>query len=198
MQDSLTAAGCYKIGGMSEGAHLVTWVTKKQKEHFCGLARHQGLCESALLRRLVEIALQGANLAGSIEVTGQRASTRVARLYVRLRVEDQLLLGERAKARGLRAATYVSVLLRAHLRNLPPLPKEELTALKGTVAELGAIGRNLNQMAIASNQGGRALGPSREDLHAFLKICTALRDNVKGLIKGNVASWEIGHAKTES
>jgi hypothetical protein len=45
------------------------------------------------------------------------------------------------------AATYMSVLARAHLRNLPPLPQDELLALKHTVAELGAIGRNLNQIA---------------------------------------------------
>jgi hypothetical protein len=198
MQDSLTAAGCYKIGSMSEGAHLVTWVTRKQKERFCSLASHQGMCESALLRRLVEIALQGATIPEPVGLNAQRASPRGARLYVRLRLEDQLLLGERASARGLRAATYVSVLIRAHLRHLPPLPKEELVALKRAVAELGAIGRNLNQIATVSNQHGRVLSPSRDDLQAFLRVCTALRDNVKRVIKGNVISWETGHAKNEA
>ena len=51
------------------------------------------------------------------------------------------------------AATYVSVLVRAHLRQLTPLPEEELRALNRVVAELGAIGRNLNQMARATHQG---------------------------------------------
>ncbi len=37
----------------------------------------------------------------------------------------------------------------------------------------------------------------RDDLRAFLKVCEALRDNVKGLIKVNVNSWEAGHAETE-
>ncbi len=37
-------------------------------------------------------------------------------------------------------ATYVSVLVRAHLRDLAPLPKAELMAFKRSVAELGAYG----------------------------------------------------------
>ena len=50
-------------------------------------------------------------------------------------------------------ATYVSVLTRSHLRSLAPLPSEELLALKRTLGELGSIGRNLNQIARAANQG---------------------------------------------
>ena len=74
---------------------------------------------------------------------------RTARLMIRLRADDQILLRERAAARGMAPATYVSVLTRAHLRSLAPLPKEELPGLKRAVAELGSIGRNLNQIARA-------------------------------------------------
>jgi hypothetical protein len=45
-------------------------------------------------------------------------------------------MSERAAARGIPAATYVSVLTRALLRSLSPLPKQELLALRRTVAEL--------------------------------------------------------------
>ena len=86
--------------------------------------------------------------------------SRDARLSVRLAPEDRILLSDRATARGMPSATYVSVLVRSHLRNLAPLPKEELLALKRSVAELGAIGRNLNQIARAANQGGKPTGPA--------------------------------------
>src|SRR6266853_2086912 len=76
-----------------------------------------------------------------------------ARFSIRLAPEDRSLLCDRATARGMPSATYVAVLVRAHLRNLAPLPKEELLALKRSVADLGAIGRNLNQIARAANQG---------------------------------------------
>jgi Bacterial mobilisation protein (MobC) len=117
-------------------------------------------------------------------------------VYVRLRDEDRLLLQARAAARGLRPATYLSVLTRSHLRSLAPLPKDELLALKGCIAELAAIGRNLNQIARAANQGGQ-VGPMRDDLRTFLRLCMAMRDYVKGTIKANVTSWEAGHAQTE-
>jgi hypothetical protein len=94
------------------------------------------------------------------------------------------------------SATYVSVLVRSHLRNLAPLPKEELLALKRSVAELGAIGRNLNQIARAAYQGGRAPGPAREDLRAMLRVAEALRDHVKALLRANQLSWDQGHAET--
>jgi len=123
--------------------------------------------------------------AGRVEPS----SARDSRLYVRLRPEDRLLLRERAAARGMAAATYVSVLVRSHLRNLAPLPKEELSALKRSVAELSAIGRNMNQIARAASQGGKRGGPDREDLWAMFRVAEALRDHVKALLKANLISW---------
>jgi hypothetical protein len=92
------------------------------------------------------------------------------------------------------SATYVSVLIRSHLRSLAPLPKDELVALKRAVSELGAVGRNLNQIARATNQGARAGGLGPDEFRAILKICQALRDHTKDLIKANAASWSSGHA----
>jgi hypothetical protein len=105
-----------------------------------------------------------------------------------------MLLRARAAARGMAPATYLSVLTRAHLRSLAPLPKEELLALKRSVSELGSMGRILNQIARVANQGDRVAGPGREDLRAMLRICEALRDHVKGLIAANLKSWQRGYA----
>ncbi len=77
-------------------------------------------------------------------------------------------------------ATYVSVLTRAHLRSLAPLPAEELLALKRTLGELGSIGRNLNQIAHAANLGQVVTSPGRNDLEAMLRVCKTLRDSLKG------------------
>ena len=46
---------------------------------------------------------------------------RGARLYVRLRPEDHVLLRERASGRVMAAATYASFLLRTHLRSVAPI-----------------------------------------------------------------------------
>lgn len=98
----------------------------------------------------------------------------------------------RAEARVLRPATYASVLLRAHLRNLTPLPKDELLALKRSIGELASIGRNINQIAKALHEGAKAPASVREEFRAMLKVCEALRDNTKALLKANITSWESG------
>jgi len=68
--------------------------------------------------------------------------------------------------------------------------------LKRSVAELGVIGRNLNQIARAANQGTKPDGPGREDLRAMLRVVEALRDHVKALLRANQLSWQQGHAET--
>jgi hypothetical protein len=111
---------------------------------------------------------------------------------VRLRQDDSQLLEARAEARGMRAATYVSVLTRNHLRRVVPLPKDELMVLRRSVTELSGIGRNLNQLARATSEGSRPTGAVREELRAMLKVCHALRDQTKALLKANLTSWESG------
>jgi len=171
------------------------------------IADRELVSEAAWLKGLVLRAIRarhGANGdsgepcgAGRVRDRGRepRRSGCARAMLVRLRTEDRLLLDARAEARGMRPATYASVLLRAHLRRLTPLPKDELAALKHAVGELSAVGRNLNQIARAVNQGAPVAGPGRDEFRAILKICEALRDHTKGLIKANAASWTLGYAE---
>ena len=183
-------------------------MTPDIKERVTDAVREEFLTESIWLRRLVLRELQAISSEdsasrrcgkGSIAVGGQCSRRRepISSLYVRMRNEDRLLLHERAAARGMASATYASVLVRAHLRSLAPLPKDELVALKQVVSELSAIGRNLNQIAHAANNGARVTGVGHEEFRAILKICGALRDHTKSLIKANAASWLSGHAEIQ-
>jgi len=171
------------------------------------VADRELLSEAAWLKRLVirEIrACSGANDEGRepcrTEVIRQRGGEPRGPdgsgkpMLVRLRREDRLLLDARAEARGMRPATYASVLLRSHLRKLTPLPKDEFVALRRSIGELASIGRNINQIARAVNEGGKAPGSVREEFRAILKICEALRDSTKATLKANVTNWETGHA----
>jgi hypothetical protein len=184
-------------------------VTPETKARALVLLNERQVTEAMWLRQLVTAALeQHSSRARAIpdhphgSVTPVRGATPKsrgagARVFLWVRTEDRLLLRERASARGMPSATYVTALLRAHLRSLAPLPEAELHALKRSVAELSAIGRNLNQMARAVNAGNRPVGLGREEFRAVLKICEALRDNTKALIKTNEQSWETGHAEHE-
>jgi Bacterial mobilisation protein (MobC) len=172
---------------------IVGRVSSETKARLRVLAEKELLSESALLRRLVELVLLKAGLSPILteSPTGARPR-RGARLMIRLRPDDQILLRERAAARGMPPATYVSVLTRAHLRSLAPLPAEELLALKRTLGELGSIGRNLNQIARAANQGQLVTSPGRDDLTAMLRVCGTLRDSLKRVLLANLKSWEQG------
>jgi hypothetical protein len=162
------------------------------KARFRNLAEQQQMTESGMLKRLVDSAV---GCAGEIDADALRPSgrrLRGARTTVRLHPDDKLILRERAASRQMAVATYISVLVRAHLRNLSPLPKAELMALKQSVAEIGAIGRNLNQLTRLAHWGMG--GPTREDLFAILKVCETLHGHTKALMKANARSWRAGDA----
>ena len=195
MQDSKLVALVEQLALVNADQIIAVRVSSETKARLRAFAERQQLSESALLRRLVEFVLLKAGYAPKITETPTDARPlRTARLMIRLGADDQLLLRERATARGIAPATYVSVLTRAHLRSLAPLPQEELLALKRTIGELGSIGRNLNQIAHAANQGQLVTSPGRSDLEAMLRVCEALRDNLKRVLMVNLKSWKQGSA----
>jgi predicted DNA binding CopG/RHH family protein len=155
MQDSLAAAVVPRLLVMARESLVRCRVSNEVKELLQTVAAQKQITESALVRQLIEATVQMATVPKVMDDVAPTSVARDARLYIRLAPEDRILLSGRATARGMPSATYVSVLVRSHLRALAPLPKEELLALKRSVAELGAIGRNLNQIARAANQGGR-------------------------------------------
>jgi hypothetical protein len=170
-------------------------VSSETKRHVAEAAQRELLTESVWLRRAVNAALQKCP-PQSFEIdTSTEPRSQSSRISIRLPEEDRRLLDERATARGMPVATYVSVLTRSHLRHLSPLPKAELLTLRAAVSELGAIGRNLNQIARAANQGARLLSVERGSLEALLKVCQGLRDHVKKLIQANLSSWANRHAE---
>ena len=181
---------------MPADAFIQCRVTPEMKTLVRALAEREQITESALIKQLLEVVLRSSAMKGFPKLAELQRTSRDSRLYVRLDPNDRLLLRERAAARGMPSATYVAVLVRSHLRELAPLPKEELRAMKASVAVLGAIGRNLNQVARAMNRGERISPPGREEVQAMLKVCGALRDHVKALLAANLKTWEQGHAET--
>ena len=179
----------------SANTRLSTWLSVEAKARFSAAAARQDLSESALLKRLVEQMLSVAPGDANSNPT-IRSEPRGARLTIRLVPEDRLLLLARAAARDMPAATYVSSLVRAHLRTLAPLPREELAELRRSIAELSAVGRSLNQIARALNQNARVAAPGRDEALAMIRVAEGLRDHFRALLKANIESWQQGHAET--
>jgi predicted DNA binding CopG/RHH family protein len=167
-------------------------VDPKTKSELRTLAARQGLTESALLNRLVEMMLKTANAATATTVAVEISASRDSRLTIRLAADDQRLLRERALGRGMPAATYISVLVRSHLRSVARLPNEERLALKKSVAHLAAIRRYLNAIARAYDHGRQPAGPTREEFCTILKVCETFHGHLKGVLKANAESWQVG------
>jgi hypothetical protein len=185
------------LTAMTARALIAVQVSPETKAAFRALAQRNNQSESALLKQLLGVILRGVDDKTAAASEPLESANRQTRLTIRLQAGDHLLLRERAKARSMRAATYITVLVRAHLRSLSPLPKAELLALKRSIAELAAIGRNINQIAKGANEGGKLPASVREEFRAMLKICEGLRENTKALLKANVTSWSVGHAEAD-
>ena len=171
-------------------------VSSETKSLLQRIAEREHVTESALVRELLETLVRASAAEGPERGKSDVAELRAVRISIRLSPDDRQLLSERATARGMPSATYAAVLVRSHLRKVTPLPTEELAALKRSIAELGAIGRNLNQIATALNVGARLEGPGRQHVELMLKIAVGLRDHVKALLIANETSWERGYAET--
>ena len=180
---------------MSVDALVRCRVSAETKTLLQSIAAREQITESALVRQLLETLVR-TSTAESASAESERSASRGERMSIRLSSNDRRLLRDRASARGMPSATYVAVLVRSHLRKVIPLPTEELAALKRSIAELGAIGRNLNQIAAALNAGGRSQAFSRHHVELMLKIAVGLRDHVKALLIANETSWEREYAET--
>lgn len=174
---------------MAVTQRLTARVSPETKRRVGVVAARQLITTSIWLRRVIGEAL-GQEFAGARTVSlEQSIEFYRQRLSVRIRPADASLLKTQALARGMKASTYVSVLIRSHLRSLSPLPKRELLALRQAVSELGAIARNLGCMVSA---GDTAVG--QQDLRTTQRICEELRNDIKALIKTNAGGWGLGNA----
>jgi hypothetical protein len=70
--------------------------------------------------------------------------------------------------------------------------------LKRSVAEIGVIGRNINQIARAVNQQQWPSGPDPAVLAETFRVLTAIRAQIKALINANLASWDSGRGTTRN
>jgi hypothetical protein len=103
-------------------------------------------------------APKGVNVAASTE--SERSKTAPTEIFDAEAVSDLRYLGkdEYRCATASIGLWVVGFLLRIHGRSVARLPDGELAELMLSVAELGAVGRNLSQIARVANRTGRVIG----------------------------------------
>ncbi len=177
---------------MTADAFITCRVTSETKARVRALAEYEGTNESAIVKRLIHEALGASVLTERAPEAPGNRGRREHRVTVRMTVEDQRLLQERAAGRGLAAGTYVAMLVRSHVLGRVPLPRAEQSVLRQCVLELTAIARNLDEIAKALDESGRAALPGRAAVTAMTQIAVELRDHFSKVLKTNEESWRSG------
>jgi hypothetical protein len=152
---------------------IATRTPVETKRRFTALAASRGMTESRLLTLLIETVLERNADAGHDASLHHDAKTS-ERMSLRLKADDCALLAARAARRGMRTASYVAMLVRAHIRREKPLPMPEIELLKVSVAQLSSFSRQLDD--------------SRTDeLRALVET---VRREVAEIVRNNLVSWE--------
>jgi len=167
---------------------LATWVTPEMQGRIKSLAELRGITVSNLLGELADEAVN----AGASVTRGTAGSrdTRRQRISIRLQPGDIAAVGRRAVLRRMRPATYIAALVRSHLVEDPPLPPAELAVVERAVAEISAIGRNLNQITRAVNSGASLPPGAETTIGMAIEAVEVLREAIKAYLRKAIASWE--------
>ena len=144
-------------------------------------AQEQGVTESVILKRLLLSTLGSAHLSDEAVLRQSERFARNGRLSIRLRRNDALFLQARADARGMPAATYASVALRAHLTGTAPVPHAEREVLRNLIRALETFRTLVSRSACQA---------TTRELAMMLKLCESARDQVTALLEKNLRSWQ--------
>ena len=156
----------------------------EEKARFASVAAARGMSEAALALNAIRAAI-GTGTASSWEphATDARVSA-TDRITIRLRPGDGEWITRRAAQRGMKPSAYLSALVRAHIAQNPPLPANELAALKLSVVVLAGLGRLLARDAKAP------AGIARDDLQRTRASLAELEQRTHALAKAALISWE--------
>lgn len=108
-----------KTVAMTRTCLIAARVSPEAKARVRSLAQRQQLTESAWLKRLIWLAMRTAGEPASQVMRPSPRRLRGARVCLRLHRQDLSLLMQRAAAGHMPVATYVSVVVRNHLHDLP-------------------------------------------------------------------------------
>ncbi|MDM0030391.1 hypothetical protein [Variovorax saccharolyticus] len=177
----------------TRSAVIGTRSSSDTKARFAALAARRGLTESALLALLIDEVL-GSNSDDALPTSGRstEAGCTTERVTLRLRPGDRALVDLRAAARRMKTASYLSMLVRSHVRAAPVMPPSELEALRCAAGLLAALLRQV-RVTETSGQPGRTQVDS-ELLIDVGRAVESVRDAVAAVVRTNLRSWETGHA----
>ena len=154
------------------------------------LAQHVGLSEATLALNAIRVLLERDEQWLRRQPLNLEHVAASDRITIRLRPGDGLAVIRRATERGVKPATYISALVRAHITANPPLPSAEVNALKmsiGVLAGLGTVLADTSRHGIPSGPQGEVY---REAIRRTRGEIAALEQRIVDLTKAALIAWE--------
>jgi hypothetical protein len=152
----------------------------EEKARFVNVALSEGMTESALALKAIRTYLSFAPAAPNTwPDTRVRATDRIT---IRLRPGDGGWVARRAAERGMKGSTYIAALVRAHISRHPPLPADEIRALKRAVSVLAEMARILKSKS--------SVHVTRDDLHHTRAAVAAVERHLQEFTKASLIAWE--------
>ncbi|MGF6349536.1 hypothetical protein [Variovorax sp. W2I14] len=175
-----------------------TRVPPETRARFAALAARHHLSASTLLAKMVDEVLK-TNGDISPDSVGQRSSRETEsgngeadRITLRLRKGDRALAAARARARGMKAGSYLALLIHNHARDAAVLPPNELDQVKVTVARLAALQRQLRTFGMPNIQAEPGASDLSEAIALVRREVEAAREATAAIVRRNLISWETG------
>ena len=177
---------------------IATRVSPDTRVRFAALAARHHLSASSLLAKMVDEVLKthgeislgsgGQRPAGESENRPGAAD----RITLRLRQGDRALAAERARARGMKTASYLTLLIHNHVHDAAVLPPNELDHIKVTGARLAALGRQLRMFGMPNTQSEPVAPDLGEAIASVRREVEAAREATAALVRRNLIGWETG------
>jgi hypothetical protein len=175
-----------------------TRVPPDTRARFAALAARHHLSASNLLVKMVDEVLKthGESSPGP---AGQRFPNALEsgagltdRITLRLRKGDRALAAERARARGMKTGSYLTLLIHNHVRAAAALPPNELDQIKATTARLAALERQLRMFGMPNTQPALITSDFSEAIAGVRREVAVAREATASLVRRNLISWESG------
>lgn len=160
------------------------------RDRFRAMAQALGRRESELLRELIQARLETQD-----SIDENLILTKVdGNQNVMVRIPKALMaaLKGRAKTKGMAHSRWVADLVQSHLLQKPVFTMYESEQLRRATSELGAVGRNLNQIAHSLN-----INPNETDrvkIEMIDKLRLAIKKEMHStrlLINASNRSWHL-------
>ncbi|WPH22733.1 hypothetical protein [Variovorax paradoxus] len=166
-----------------------TRVPPETKARFAALAARHQLSESGLLAKMVNEVLR-SNSAGSRDSNADCVAAD--RITLRLRKGDRALAAERARACGMKTASYLALLIHNHVRDAAVLPPNELDHIKVTAARLAALERQLRMFGMPNTLPAPVAPDLNETIARVRREVEVAREATAAIVRHNLISWETG------